>query len=74
MATVPSFQEMFNPLLKALKHLGGSGRNNELLQEVIKIMNLSDEVVSIPHKDGGLSEVAYRLAWARTYLSLLQND
>ncbi|WP_304458749.1 restriction endonuclease [Alicyclobacillus sendaiensis] len=68
MATVPSFQEMFNPLLKALKHLGGSGRNNELLQEVIKIMNLSDEVVSIPHKDGGLSEVAYRLAWARTYL------
>ncbi|SIS83168.1 restriction system protein [Alicyclobacillus vulcanalis] len=68
MPVVPQYHELFNPLLEAFRNLGGSARNDELLKEVISIMDLSDEVTSTPHKDGGISEVAYRLAWARTYL------
>lgn len=77
MPAVPVFHEMFNPLLQSFRNLQGSGRNDELVKEVVKTMSLSDEVASIPHGTGGLSEVAYRLAWARTYLKkygLLDNS
>lgn len=67
MSTVP-FHEMFNPLLESFRNLQGSARNDELVKEVVRTMGLSDEVASVPHGSGGLSEVAYRLAWARTYL------
>lgn len=75
--SVPQYHELFNPLLQALRNLGGSARNDELVQEVVKIMNLSDSVAGLPHGTGGLTEVAYRLAWARTYLKkygLLENS
>ena len=53
----------------ALKELGGSGNNDEILACVIKNLNLPDEVVDFPHNgSASLSEVAYQLAWARTYL------
>lgn len=68
MSTVPVFHEMFNPLLESFRNLQGSARNDELVKEVVRTMGLSDEVASVPHGSGGLSEVAYRLAWARTYL------
>ena len=65
---VPAYHELFNPLLEAFRNLNGSGRNDELVQEVVRIMELSDDVAAVPHGKGGLTEVAYRLAWARTYL------
>jgi len=67
-AMVPKFYEMFNPLLDSFRNLQGSARNDELVREVIRTMGLGDEATSVPHGSGGLSEVAYRLAWARTYL------
>ncbi len=58
-----------NPLLKALKLLGGSATVDELYVKVSEIMKLPDEILDISHgESGNLSEVAYRLAWARTYL------
>ncbi len=59
MALTPSFDKLYNPMLKALRNLGGSGTNQEIHSEVVKILNLTDEQ----------SEVAYlRLGWIRTYL------
>jgi hypothetical protein len=43
---------MFNPLLEAFRNLDGSGRNDELAQEVVRIMGLGDDVAAIPHGKG----------------------
>lgn len=56
------FYKMFNPLLDSFRDEQGSARNDEFAKKVIRTMGLSDEVSSVPHGSGGLSEVAYRLA------------
>jgi len=66
---VPRYYNLFMPTFTALKALGGSGSNEEILNQVIADMQLPDEVADIPHGDKNISEVAYQLAWARTYLS-----
>jgi restriction system protein len=76
---MPTYDQMMNPLIKALRDLGGSGSVNEIYEEVIKIMKLPDDILEIPHsnKPGTQTEVAYRLAWTRTYLKkygILQNS
>jgi restriction system protein len=68
-----------NPLIKALRALGGSGSIEEIYDKVVEQEQLPDNVLSIardPEKST-LTEVAYRLAWARTYLKkygLLENS
>lgn len=66
--TGPTFDAMMPELIQALKNLGGSGSINEINQECIRLLNLSDEVVAFPHSRGNRSEVEYRLAWTRTFL------
>lgn len=61
------FDDLFNALLKALHNLGGSGSNQEIEDEVAKLLNLSDEELGEIHK-GNTSKFSYRLAWARNYL------
>lgn len=65
---IPQYSELIVATFKALKVLGGSGKNNEINSKVHEIMNLSDEILSMPHKDTGLSEIDYRIAWSRTLL------
>lgn len=69
---VPSHTACFNPILKALRTLGGSASIEELNSRVAADMGLSDDVLAIPHDEehGGQSEFAYRTAWARTYLKV----
>ena len=70
MSTIPQYQAFFNPVLKALKNLGGSGSIKEIDNKVIESMNLSDEALEKLHnpETGNETEIEYRLAWARTYL------
>lgn len=73
---LPKFYELFIPVLKALKQLGGSGTIIEINDVVYEIEQFSEEVLRVPH-DGYRNEVDYRLAWARTYLKkngLLDNS
>jgi restriction system protein len=67
---LPTFPELLNPLLRALKALGGSGSIEEIYDKVIELERLPDDVVSQPHDEekSNQTEVGYRLAWARTYL------
>lgn len=65
---VPKYNELMWPTLIAIKLLGGSGSNAEIVKKVIKIGEYSDEIVSQKHNNGPLSIIEYRLAWARTYL------
>jgi len=67
---MPKYHELMNPLLQALHDLGGSGSIEEIWSKVSEILDLPDDVLSIPHDPDRSSqtEVEYRLAWARTYL------
>jgi restriction system protein len=74
---VPQHDELINPTLQALKRLGGSASIDELRPEVIRIIDLPQEVAEIPHGGGGRTELEYRAAWARTYLrkaGLIENS
>jgi restriction system protein len=64
---IPPYTELLNPLLAALRRLGGSASIAELDEEVIKGLGLSEEEIATPHGQRD-TEIEYRLAWARTYL------
>ena len=68
--SVPSHKELFNPVLNAIHELGESASNGEILSQVIKGLDLPNEVTAVPHGTDGRSELEYRLAWAKTYLKL----
>ncbi len=68
----PRLETLIIATLEALKDLGGSASNEEIHDEVIRILNLPEEIVEIPHKNGRITYLAYRLHWARTYLKKME--
>ena len=73
---VPKYDEFFNPLLIAIKNLGGSASIPELEEEVIKNLHLTDKEIAEMH-DARRTKLEYNLAWARSYLKtygLLDNS
>lgn len=44
MNTLPTFDELLWPALKALKAMGGSGTNEELLNKIIELEKIPPEV------------------------------
>jgi len=73
---VPTFDEMFNELLRALKNLGGSASVSEINESVGEILQLSEEDLGQIHR-GTTTKFRYRLAWTRNYLKrygLLENS
>ena len=71
--------DLFNPVLESLHKLGGSGTIQEIHDVAVTILGLSEEQIQKlfqPDK-GNQTEIAYRLAWARTWLrryGLLENS
>ena len=67
---IPTFDSLMNPLLDALFELGGSGSIDEIYEKVLELEKIDEDVSSVPHNSekSNQTEVAYRLAWARTYL------
>ena len=63
----PAYTFFFAPTLKALDELGGSGSNEEIYNQVLINTSLSTDVINEMH-NFTMTEVEYRLAWARTYL------
>ena len=63
----PGHSFFFEPTLKALYNLGGSGSNEEIYKQVISLTDLSEKVINEMHSFT-MSEVEYKLMWARTYL------
>jgi len=73
---VPQYTALFNPVLQAIKKLGGSASIAELDEEVTNNLRLTNEDIAEPHNDRR-TILQYRLAWARTYLKafgLLDNS
>lgn len=70
------YDDLFNPTLKALHSLGGSGSGSEIEERVASDLKLTDEQVNEIHR-GNTSKLTYRLAWAKNYLKrygLLENS
>jgi len=76
---VPKFDQLMNPLLRALRVLGDSGSIEEIYDKVVDQERLSEDVLALSHdpEKSNQTEVGYQLAWARTYLKkygLLENS
>ncbi len=70
------YDDLFNPTLKALKKLGGSGAVSEIEEEVAQLLKLSEEATNEIHRES-TTKLSYRLAWARNYLKrygLIENS
>lgn len=76
---MPTFDRLMNPLLRALRALGGSGSIEEIYEKVVELERIPDDLLARLHDQerSNQTEVGYRLAWARTYLKkfgLLENS
>lgn len=67
---VPTFDTYMNPLIEALRELGGSGTIEEINGKTAEIADLTDAQLEVIHdpRRGSSTEFEYRLAWTRTYL------
>lgn len=64
---VPKYDALFNPLLEALRNLGGSAAIQEQEVEVASLLKLSEKDLA-EVQSGNRTKFSYRLAWARNYL------
>ncbi|TVQ95805.1 MAG: AAA family ATPase [Deltaproteobacteria bacterium] len=67
---VPPVHAFMQPCLEVLRAAREPMKNADIVETVGQHMNLGREIRDVPHGDGqtAMSEVAYRIAWARTYL------
>ena len=63
----PTYDQLIEPIFKAIHALGGSASIEELEEKVADMLQLTDEQLSEIHKNSQ-TKFSYRLAWARTYL------
>jgi restriction system protein len=64
------YDDLMNPVIQALKKLGGSGTIEEINNKVAEIENIPADQLEILHnpEKGGVTEIEYRIGWARTWL------
>ena len=66
---IPTYDKMMWPTVLALKDIGGSASNQELLEKVMGIMGIPEAAQNIPlHEGSSTSLLGNRLGWARSYL------
>jgi len=64
---VPTYDKLLWPTLLAVKGLGGSANNDELLEKVIELNHIPESVQNVMHTERQ-TKLGYRIAWAKTYL------
>lgn len=75
---IPSVQDLYVPVLRALRELDGMGSREEILNEVVKIINLAEEQLKVYPNSGNRKEpiVKFNVGFALTHLKrngLLEN-
>jgi len=65
---IPQYHELMWPSLQATKALGGSATVREMDEATVEAEGFTEEQQAVPHGDGRMSELKYRLHWARTHL------
>jgi restriction system protein len=74
---IPAYSDLLWPSLRAVREIGDSGTNEEIVEKVIATEGFTDEQLGVPSNDGRRGLIEYRLAWARSYLKgmgLLDNS
>jgi restriction system protein len=66
------YDDLMNPVIQALKNLGGSGTNEEINNKVAELAKIPSDQLEVLHnpEKGGMTEIEYRLMWTRTYLKI----
>lgn len=65
---LPEFAQWINPVLAALRELGGSGRPQEVIERVAKDEEVSDAILDQQNQTGG-PRFANQVHWARYFLA-----
>ena len=65
---IPQYHELMWPALTALRELGGSATVKEIYERVVEDEHFSEDQQAVSTKNGRMSEIEYRLHWARTHL------
>ena len=65
---IQRYDDLFNPLLSAFHQLGGSANISQMERKVGEMLGLTEEEMKEIHR-GNRTKFAYKLAWARYYLS-----
>lgn len=65
---MPQYHELMWPTLVAIRAAGGSATVEEIVDAIGEDMDLPKNVQEALHKEGPMTELGYRAAWARTYL------
>jgi hypothetical protein len=52
----------YNSIVESLKLLGGSGTNEEILEKVIQLTELSEDQVEDLYRDGPMTKVSYSIS------------
>jgi restriction system protein len=62
------YDDLMNPVIQALKTLGGSGTIEEINNKVAESAKIPPEQLEILHnpEKGGVTEIEHRLMWTRT--------
>jgi restriction system protein len=68
MVHLPGYTDFFNPVLHALRDLGGSARPMEVQDHIVDSLRLTEEQIALENRDG-VSTLYNRIAWARFYLA-----
>jgi restriction system protein len=76
MISLPHRNELMSPIVAAVKALGGSASNDEILERVIRSLVIPDVLTAKAYvtkrgTEDGRTQLEYDLAWARTYLKQL---
>ena len=57
---IPRYTKLISPTFQALKKLGGSGKNDETVEQIIEDLCIPDAVADIPHLNNpNKSELSY---------------
>ena len=65
---MPRVTDLLWPTLQAMRDLGGTGTNDEIATRATEIGEFSEDQQAVLQGDGPLTQLDYRLQWARTYL------
>lgn len=76
MTKLPHRNELMQPTVDAIRSLGGSAANDEIVEAVTAALQIPDHLAALPYvskrgNEDGRTQLEYDLAWARTYLKQL---
>lgn len=65
---IPPVTALLWPTLRAVREMGDSGTNEEIVEAVIELEGFTEAQQAVLHSGGPRTKIEYRLAWARSYL------